>query len=662
MSDYDSSSSSSSSSSSTGRSVELTTVGNPIFLTGDADNDDEFIEVDFGSGGGSGGGLSSPTRVPSDDAADDDDDDGDPRNKSGFGEGADLVEVRGFWQKLKRKVSHALYDPTLPREVQLFRRENVCIVLCYVLVGFFQGVTTGVMNVYPLELGATEAQQATIKVLRAFPATFKLVYGFISDAVPLMGYRRKGYMFLGWSLSSVAMALLTVTPVPTIPFLSFMYLLFGFGFWVADVMADALVAEKAKLEPEGSQGTLQSTCYAFRFFFLMIGVIIATYLYEVIDVHVIFATLALAPPAVIWVPWTWLYVSEATPPPFFSLSLFWVNGLPACVRARARAFFLSSFPPFLPPPARSSVLTSCLTHSLTHSHAPLPFLARMLSFFPSFPFLFCGLPNSQEERYAQVAPVRSQVHAIWKTVSSRSVFQPMAFVYLFNVVQFGNAAWSQYLYTVLEFSTAQLNSILVISEVLLFVGVVAYKQYMRGWSWRNVYWMVIIANCFFSVLQIMLIRGANRAMGIGDFWFALGDEAMVEFAAGVQFLPCTIMMVHLCPKGSEGVSYAMFTTMNNVALNLSSMLSTSLLGIWDVSKETMMEGDLSGLVKLTILTTCMQTSGCLFLPLLPKYKRDLEALVDLGHSRRAGIIFLTILGVSMLCMITTSFLNILAPG
>ena len=238
----------------------------------------------------------------------------------------------------------------------------------------------------------------------------------------------------------------------------------------------------------------------------------------------------------------------------------------------------------------------------------------------------------------------------------------MAFVYLFNVVQFGNAAWSQYLYTVLEFSTAQLNSILVISEVLLFVGVVAYKQYMRGWSWRNVYWMVIIANCFFSVLQIMLIRGANRAMGIGDFWFALGDEAMVEFAAGVQFLPCTIMMVHLCPKGSEGVSYAMFTTMNNVALNLSSMLSTSLLGIWDVSKETMMEGDLSGLVKLTILTTCMQTSGCLFLPLLPKYKRDLEALVDLGHSRRAGIIFLTILGVSMLCMITTSFLNILAPG
>ena len=36
-------------------------------------------------------------------------------------------------------------------------------------------------------------------------------------------------------------------------------------------MADALVAEKAKFEPPGKQGVLQSTCYAYRFFFLMVS-------------------------------------------------------------------------------------------------------------------------------------------------------------------------------------------------------------------------------------------------------------------------------------------------------------------------------------------------------------------------------------------------------
>ena len=59
---------------------------------------------------------------------------------------------------------------------------------------------------------------------------------------------------------------------------------------------------------------------------------------------------------------------------------------------------------------------------------------------------------------------------------------------------------------------------------------------------------------------------------------------MVEFVAGIQFLPTTIMMVHLCPAGSEGASYAMFTTVHNAALNLSSMLSTMLLGVWEVGK------------------------------------------------------------------------------
>jgi hypothetical protein len=33
--------------------------------------------------------------------------------------------------------------------------------------------------------------------------------------------------------------------------------------------------------------------------------------------------------------------------------------------------------------------------------------------------------------------------------------------------------------------------------------------------------------------------------------FALGDDAMAELIAGVQFLPTTIMMVHLCPAVRE---------------------------------------------------------------------------------------------------------------
>ena len=121
-------------------------------------------------------------------------------------------------------------------------------------------------------------------------------------------------------------------------------------------------------------------------------------------------------------------------------------------------------------------------------------------------------------------------------------------------------------------------------------------------------------------------------------------------------------MVHLCPKGSEGVSYAMFTTMNNVSLNLSANLSTTLLGIWDVSKEALEKGKISGFVKLTILCTCFQASAALFFPLLPEYKRDLLMLQESGCSRRGGIMFLAVLSVGLLTSLTISCLNVLAPG
>lgn len=124
------------------------------------------------------------------------------------------------------------------------------------------------------------------------------------------------------------------------------------------------------------------------------------------------------------------------------------------------------------------------------------------------------------------------------------------------------------------------------------------------------------------------------------------------------------MMVHLCPSGSEGVSYAMFTTMNNCALSLASALSTNLLGIWDVSKETMLSGDLSGMTKLTILTTLLQTAGLLFVKLLPNSKDDLTALHnnEYSGSKVGGAIFLVVVILSVLYAIVVGLLNIIAPG
>eukprot|EP00986_Skeletonema_menzelii_P020134 scaffold30335_cov160-Skeletonema_menzelii.AAC.1 len=481
---------------------------------------------------------------------------------------------------LSKRIYHYLYPPNVPREVQLLRKENIAVPACYLLVGLLQGLSGPFTNVYPLDLNASEAQQTTISSLKSLPSTFKLAFGFFSDNVPLAGYRRKSYMLLGWAITSLSMILLLtfsdlsveamalnneqmvngdgssgryflrhlqsstaefgrqssiVGAPPSIPFLSFTLLMFGSGFWFADVMGDSLVAEKAKLEPESSRGHLQSTCYACRFFGLMIAAPLSTVIYS-----------KYGPQSVVML----------------------MAGLPSLI----------------------------------------------------LPLIY----NLKEKKDGEVASTKEQCGEIWNTVCSRAVWQPMGFVYLYNVLQVGNAAWKQFLKTVLEFTSNQLNSLLIVAYVLLWLGIMAYKKFFITWSWRSVYLSTTLLNGIFSALQILLIKGIT--FGLSPFLFALGDDAFADFVGGIQFLPTTIMMVHLCPAGSEGASYAMFTTMSNSAYSLASAFSTLLLGVWDVSKDAMERGDLTGMVNLTALTTLIQVSGVLFVGLLPRTKEDLSNL------------------------------------
>jgi len=185
---------------------------------------------------------------------------------------------------------------------------------------------------------------------------------------------------------------------------------------------------------------------------------------------------------------------------------------------------------------------------------------------------------------------------------------------------------------------------------------------LMNWSWRKIYVVTTVLNGFLSFLQVLLILGIT--FGLSNFVFALGDDIFAELLSGIQFLPTTIMMVNLCPVGSEGASYAMFTTFHNAASNLSAAISTQLLRIWDVSKGSLAKHELSGMINLTILTSLVQLSAVAFVGLLPESREDLFALKEgkFGTSNFAGAVFLSITFLSILYSLIVCILNIYFPG
>jgi BT1 family len=282
--------------------------------------------------------------------------------------------------------------------------------------------------------------------------------------------------------------------------------------------------------------------------------------------------------------------------------------------------------------------------------APLPMLPLIYLFY--------------EDSNLVIQPTREQLREIWNTVSSRCVWQPMAFIYLYKILQVQNLAWRQYLKTVLDFDAAQLNSLLVASYICLFFGTLAYKFFFLKSSWRRVYQACIVVNGILTALQLLLITG--HTFGLSNFWFALGDEAAAEFVAGIHFLVEALILVNLCPPGSEGASYAMFTTCANAALLLGPTISSLLLPIWDVRVEALMDGALSGLFRLSILTIIIKSSPIFLLWLLPRSPEELFQLgsrpISKAGSTLSGCLFLGITAASVAYVYVIGIFNIIKPG
>ena len=93
-------------------------------------------------------------------------------------------------------------------------------------------------------------------------------------------------------------------------------------------------------------------------------------------------------------------------------------------------------------------------------------------------------------------------------------------------------------------------------------------------------------------------------------------------------------------------------------------LSSSFLGLWDVSKESLEEGDLEGLFSLTMFTTLIQISPILLIGMLPHGRRELEELAKMPYSGSVwiGAIFLSILFGSVAYTVVVSISNIVNGG
>eukprot|EP01038_Epipyxis_sp_PR26KG_P011220 gene11220-15055_t len=468
---------------------------------------------------------------------------------------------------------------SLPYFLNPYIIQNMGIFQSYFNVGIAYYILTTPLSIYLIStLDISTSQYNAYATLISLPWSFKFLFGIISDGVPIIGYRRKSWMVLGWSTYILFSFILSTYAKPGFILITCLQFIMTISYIQADVCHDALCVERAKFEFEEIKGNIQTAGYTLRSTGFVIGAILATLLYN---------------------------------------SSSWGWGLTI-----SQIFLLTSLIP----------LTNLM------------------------PFLW----NLEEMECSVNLPSFSDiVNNVWDTLQLKAVWYPMIFLYTYEVMQIPNAAWTNFLVDGLDFTDFELGLMSIAAALLYWFGMIIFKTFFFNSSWRMIYFFTTTVNFVFSIGQVLLVLRLNKYLGIPDLVFAVGDNGVTYFLTAVNLMPSCIMFAMLCREGSEGVTYALLTTILNLGGSLSSAIGTALSNIWDVSNDTLKAGDFSGVLKLTILTSCLQLSPMLLVFILPDTRAEQQRLRDSGEKNwKGGFTLFIVLTLSLIITVTYSIYEI----
>ena len=180
--------------------------------------------------------------------------------------------------------------------------ELVAILLVYFVQGILGLARLAVSFFLKDDLGLSPAEVAALTGVASLPWTIKPLFGFMSDGLPIVGYRRRPYLILS-GLMGTAAWLVLASVVHTAWLATAMILLSSLSVAISDVIVDSLVVERARQESQSEAGTLQSLCWGAS----AIGGLLTAYLggslLEQTSTRTVFAVTATFPLIVSVVAW-----------------------------------------------------------------------------------------------------------------------------------------------------------------------------------------------------------------------------------------------------------------------------------------------------------------------------------------------------------------------
>lgn len=491
----------------------------------------------------------------------------------------------------------------------LYSRDNIGLLAQYAAVGVIYGSLPRVVYPFIQIYSQLETHQVMAAyILIPLPWSFKSFMGFLSDCFPILGYRRKPYMFIGWTMCAIFFIIMACFPV-TDPYYSvttdrfvakgepmmgtinedarasaakyiMMMTMASFGYVLADVAADAMVVEFAQREPDAVRGTTQTTIYLTRTIFMIFSMALVGFCMNGTDYGGQF---------------TWsLNVSQ----------IMWILAAAAIVAVPCTHFLL------------------------------------------------------KEEKTERVV-FSEQLSKVWDMLQQRAIWQIMAFKFFSGLFRYWTIPADRKvgeIYAKLE----PLNDTIfgIIGNLMMAMTLYVVKQYGLNWDWRRTIAITtVITIVLDAVVSYVTIYDVFR-----NQWFWVGAPLLEEFPASVNFIIGTYVVVELADEGLEGITYGLITTISNLSIPFAGTLAKQVASNFDAfNKDIALDTPYTRnqIAYTFLIAYIMKVLSLGWLVLLPRQKKETQELkANGGKSKPAAIIALIIFGFALVWVVTTNLLSI----
>lgn len=400
------------------------------------------------------------------------------------------------------------------------------------------------------ELHLGPAELSALSGLFTLPWTIKPIYGFLSDAFPLFGYRRRSYLVLCGLLGS------------------FSYLALGFNFWglfggesgdllsldslylqctiaalilssatiaFSDVVADGIVVQKTRDASESSSnnnnnvaGGLQSLCWGSA----SIGALLSAY---------------------------------------FSGSILEKMGPQFVFQITAVLPIIVALIAFQIQEEKDEPLPQSIVQEQVDDSSSL-------------------VAVSPDDSQSQIDSIKQQLSSLKTAIQNPQVWKPALFLFLWQSTPTGEGAMLYFMTNDLGMGPEFLGRVRLVTALSSLFGVWLYQKYLRKIAIKDIlFWSSIISTPL-GLSQLILISHYNRVIGIPDSWFVFGDDVALSILGEIAFLPTLVLAAKICPIGVEAVLFASLMSINNGAGTIGTeigALLTKTLGVTESNFENL---------------------------------------------------------------------------